>query len=227
MSNLAEGQFQFSARSHQKEFPSLLHSSHPRGLLQPQPQFQFRIHSETQNLRWKSVLMLLISLQAPVLSDDSLQSQLQDQFQQMRSMISTFPGECQDPLQVHDSHSATISTMLSSFSVKYSTRSKNARDRSPQVNRPPLFNFHKQHRPQEDLNTYHSRNSVSIPVVQPTRTSTGEPVTVIAKVHQQQPPRPSSSPSTQPAMSYIVVDDQQPGSSRQMIYNPPSVAPSQ
>ena len=156
MSDLAEGQFQFSTRSHQKEFPSLLHSSHPRGLLQPQPQFQFRIHPETQNRRWKSVLhqMLLISLQAPVLSDDSLQSQLQDQFQQMRSMISTFPGERQDPLQVHDSRSATISTMLSSFSVKYSTRPKNARDRSPQVNRPPHFNFHKQHRPQEGVNTY-------------------------------------------------------------------------
>ena len=113
-------------------------------------------YTQRQNLRWKSVLhqMLLISLQAPVLSDNSLQSQLQDQFQQMRSMISSFPGERQDPLQVHDSRSATISTMLSSFSVKYSTRPKNARDRSPQVNRPPHFNFHKQHRPQEDVNTY-------------------------------------------------------------------------
>ena len=45
-----------------REFPSLLHSSHPRGLLQPQLQFQ--IHPRTQNLRWKSALhqMLLISL---------------------------------------------------------------------------------------------------------------------------------------------------------------------
>ena len=84
-----------------------------------------------------------------------------DQFQQMRSMISTFPGERQDPLQVHDSHSATVSTMLSSFSVKYSRRPKNARDKSPQVNRPPHFNFHKLHRPQEDVNTYLSRNSDS------------------------------------------------------------------
>ena len=64
---------------------------------------------------------------------------------------------------------------------------------------------------------------VSIPVVQPTQTATGEPVTVIAKV--QQPPRPSSA-SAQPT-SYIVVDDQQPGTSRQMLFNPPSVAPSQ
>ena len=68
--------------------------------------------------------------------------------------------------------------------------------------------------------------TVSILVVQPTQTSTGEPVTVIAKV--QQPPRPSSSsPSTQSATSYVVVDDQPPGPSRQMIYNPSSVAPSQ
>ena len=64
---------------------------------------------------------------------------------------------------------------------------------------------------------------VSIPVVHPTQTATGAPVTVIAKV--QQPPRPSSA-SAQPT-SYIVVDDQQPGTSRQMLFNPPSVAPSQ
>ena len=63
---------------------------------------------------------------------------------------------------------------------------------------------------------------VSIPVVPPIQTATGEPVTVIAKV--QQPSRPSSA-STQPT-SYVVVDAQQPGTSRQMIFNPPSVAPS-
>ena len=44
----------------------------------------------------------------------------------------------------------------------------------------------------------------------------------IAKV--QQPSRPSSV-SAQPT-SYVVMDDQQPGTSRQMIFNPPSVAPS-
>ena len=62
---------------------------------------------------------------------------------------------------------------------------------------------------------------VSIPVVQSTQTDTGEPVTVIAKV--QQPPRPSSAQPT----SYVVVDDQQPGTSRQMLFNTPSVAASQ
>ena len=65
--------------------------------------------------------------------------------------------------------------------------------------------------------------AVSIPVVQPTQTATTQPATVIAKV--QQPSRPSSA-SAQPA-SYVVVDDQQPGTSRQMIFNPPSVAASQ
>ena len=64
---------------------------------------------------------------------------------------------------------------------------------------------------------------ISIPVVQPQQTTTGQPVTVIAKV--QQPSGPSSE-SAQPT-SYIVVDDQQPGTSRYMIFNPPSVAPSQ
>ena len=46
---------------------------------------------------------------------------------------------------------------------------------------------------------------VSIPVVQPAQTATGEPVTVIAKV--QQPPRPQPT-------SDVVVDDQQSGTSR-------------
>ena len=64
--------------------------------------------------------------------------------------------------------------------------------------------------------------AVPIPVVQPTQTVTGEPVTVIAKV--QQPSRPSSASAQ--ATSYVVVDDQQPGTSRQMIFNPPSVAAS-
>ena len=56
---------------------------------------------------------------------------------------------------------------------------------------------------------------VSFTVVQPTQTATGELVTVIANV--QQPSRPSSA-SAKPT-SYIVVDDQQPETSRQMIFN--------
>ena len=91
-----------------------------------------------------------------------------DQFQQMRSMISTFLGAHQDPKSktVQDSRSATISTprlntwtnetfwpsgmRQKSFSVKYSTRPKNVRDRSQQLNRSPHFNFQKK----QDLNTH-------------------------------------------------------------------------
>ena len=62
-----------------------------------------------------------------------------------------------------------------------------------------------------------------IPIVQPTQIATTQPATVIAKV--QQPSRPSSA-SAQPTSS-VVVDDQQPGTSRQMIVNPLSVAASQ
>ena len=59
--------------------------------------------------------------------------------------------------------------------------------------------------------------------MQPQQTTRGQPVTVIAKVL---PPSGPSSSSAQ-LTSYVVVDDQQPGTSRQMIFNPPSVAPSQ
>ena len=75
----------------------------------------------------------------------------------------------------------------------------------------------------EHILTIPETQAVSIPVVQPTQIALTQPATVIAKV--QQPSRPSSG-SAQPT-SYVVVDDQQPGTSRQMIFNPPSVAASQ
>ena len=75
----------------------------------------------------------------------------------------------------------------------------------------------------EYILTIPETEAVSIPVVQPTQIATAQPATVVAKV--QQPSRPSSV-SAQPT-SYVVVDDQQPGTSRQMIFNPPSVAASQ
>ena len=75
----------------------------------------------------------------------------------------------------------------------------------------------------EYILTIPDTQAVSIPVVQPTQIATTQPATVIAKV--QQPSRPSSA-SAQPT-SYVVVDDQQPGTSRQMIFNPPSFAASQ
>ena len=59
--------------------------------------------------------------------------------------------------------------------------------------------------------------------MQPQQIATTQPATVIAKV--QQPSRPSSA-SAQPTFC-VGVDDQQPGTSRQLIFNPPSVAASQ
>ena len=61
----------------------------------------------------------------------------------------------------------------------------------------------------EYILTIPDTQAVSIPVVQPTQIATTQPATVNAKV--QQPSRPSST-SAQPT-SYVVVDDQQPGTS--------------
>ena len=69
---------------------------------------------------------------------------------------------------------------------------------------------------------------VSIQVVQPTQIDTTQPATVIAKVQQPLGPASVSAQTT----SYLVVDDQQPGTSRQLLFslspnktvNPPSVA---
>ena len=76
----------------------------------------------------------------------------------------------------------------------------------------------------ENILTILDTQPVSIPVVQSTQITTTQPATVIAKV--QQPPRLSSA-SAQPA-SYLVVDDQQPGTSRQLspskTVNPPSAS---
>ena len=61
--------------------------------------------------------------------------------------------------------------------------------------------------------------AVSIPVAQPTQIATTQSATVIAKVQQLSR---HSSASAQPT-SYVVVDNQQSATSRQMIFNPPSV----
>ena len=49
--------------------------------------------------------------QPPVATTTTSADPVLDQFQQMRSMISTFLGARQAPLQVLDSHSATVSTL--------------------------------------------------------------------------------------------------------------------
>ena len=147
--------------------------------------------------------------QPPVATTTTSADPVFDQFQQMRSMISTFLGACQDP---------TPSTKQSFYNYLHS-EIEHLEDRSPKVKRSPHINFQNLHRPQQDVNTY----SPYWKLKQPTQISKTQPATVIAKV--QQPSRPSSA-SAQPT-SYVVVDDQQLGTSRQMIFNPPSVAASQ
>ena len=68
------------------------------------------------------------------------------------------------------------------------------------------------------------KQQVSTPKVQPTQMAAPQQPTVIAKVQQSQR---SASASSQPA-SFIVVDDQQPGPSRQLkTFNPPSISSGQ
>ena len=112
--------------------------------------------------------------------------------------------------------------------MEYSTRPKYTRDRSQKLNRSQDFNFQKQHRPQQDMNTssrywildnFHTSCAA-------TKITAPQPPTVIVKVQQQR----SASVSLQPT-SFIVVDDQQPEPSRQLMFalsptksfNPPSI----
>ena len=90
------------------EFPSLPHLSHPRGLLQPQPQLQFQIDTETENLRWKNSSASDVThqpsstspkrQQPTVVTTTTTADPVLDQFQQMRLMISTFLGARHDPI---------------------------------------------------------------------------------------------------------------------------------
>ena len=195
--------------------------------------------------------MLLISIRAPVLSNDSLHvcrcttmsgDPVLDQSQQMRSMISTFLGARQDPtpsprqsfcnyLHFEIEHleerdflifrNETVK-LLSEIQYKAEERKRQV-PKSQEVTTYQLPEASQSTAGWEYVLTVPETQPVSIPVVQPQQTATGQPVTVIAKL--QQPSGPPSS-SAQPT-SYVVVDDQQPGTSRQMIFNPPSVAPSQ
>ena len=88
-----------------------------------------------------------------------------DQLQQMRSMISTFLGACQDPtpsprqsfcnylhsdierLEERDFLTFRNETVKLFSEIQYKAKES-------QVNRSPHFNFQKQHRPQQDVNTH-------------------------------------------------------------------------
>ena len=106
--------------------------------------------------------------QPPVATTTSSAHPVLDQFQQMRLMISTFLCVCENPtpsprqsfcnylhsdiehLEERDFLTFRNETVKLLSEIQY----KNARDRSPQVRMSPHFNFQKQHRPQQDVNTY-------------------------------------------------------------------------
>ena len=157
-------------------------------------------------------------------------------------MISTFLGACQDPTpsprllfcnylhsEIENLEERDFLTFRNETVKLLSEIQYKAEERKRQVTTSQeVTTYHLPEASQatagrEYVLTIPETQPVSIPVVQPQQTTTGQPVTVIAKV--QQPLRPSSA-SAQPT-SDIVVDDQQPGTSRQMIFNPPSVTPSQ
>ena len=165
-----------------------------------------------------------------------------NQFQQMKSMICTFLGARQDPtpspghlfynylhseiehLEERDFLNFRNETVKLLSEIQYKAKEcKRQVTTSQEVITYQLPEASQSTAGWKYVLTIPETQPVSIPVVQPQQTTTGQPVTVIAKV--QQPSGPSSS-SAQPT-AYVVVDDQQPGTSRQMIFNPPSVAPSQ
>ena len=160
----------------------------------------------------------------------------------MRSIISTFLGARQDPtpsprqlfcnylhseiehLEERDFLTFRNETVKLLSEIQYkAAECKRQFTKSQEVTKYQLPEASQATAGCEYILTIPETQPVSILVMQPTQTATGEPVTVIVKV--QQPPRPSSA-SAQPT-SYVVVDDQQTGISRQMIFNPPSVAASQ
>ena len=133
-------------------------------------------------------------------------------------MISTFLGACQDPtpssqqsfcnylhfeiehLEERDFLTFRNETVKLFSEIQYKAEEHNRQvTTSQQATTFQLPEATQATAGHEYILTIPETQTVSIPVVQPTQTATGEPVTVIAKV--QQPPRPSSSSSTQPATS--------------------------
>ena len=151
--------------------------------------------------------------QPPVTTTTTAADPVLDQFQQLRSMISTFLGE-RDFLTFRNE---TVK-LLSEIQYKANEHKRQVTT-SREVTTFQLPGATQATAGRKYILTIPETQAVFLPVVQPTQIATKQPATVIAKV--QQPSRPSSSVSTQPATSYVVVDDEQPGTSRQMIFNPP------
>ena len=165
-----------------------------------------------------------------------------DQFQQMKYMIFTFLGARQDHtpsprqlfcnylhseiehLEERDFFTFRSQTVKLLSKIQYKAKERKRQiTTSQQVTTFQLPEATQATAGRECILAIPETQAVSIPVVQPTQIATTQPATVIAKV--QQPSRPLSV-SAQPT-SYVVVADQQPGTSRQMIFIPPSVAASQ
>ena len=145
-----------------------------------------------------------------------------DQYQQMRSMISTFLGVRQDPtpsprqsfcnylhseiehLEERDFLTFRNETvkLLSEIQYKAEERKREV-TLSQQVTTFPLPQATQVTAGHEYILTIPDTQPVSIPVVQPTQIATTQPATVIAKVEQPQGP---ASASAQPKY-YLVVDD--------------------
>ena len=93
-----------------------------------------------------------------------------DQFQQLRSMISTFLGARQDPTpsprlsfcnylhseikNLEERYFLTFGNEIVKLLSEIQYKAEEQRDRSPKVKRSPHINFQKHHRPQHDVNTY-------------------------------------------------------------------------
>ena len=179
--------------------------------------------------------------QPPVATTTTAADPVSDQFQQMRSMISTFLGAHQDVtpsprqlfcnylhseiehLEERDFLTFRNETVKLLSEIQYKAKERNRQvTTSHQVTTFQCPEATQATAGCEYILTIPETQAVSIPVVQPSQIATTQLATVIAKL--QHPSRPSSV-SAQPT-SYVVVDDQQPGTSRQMNFNPPSVAAS-
>ena len=166
--------------------------------------------------------------QPPVATTTMSADPVLDGFQQMMLMISTFLSAPQDPtpspqqsfcnylhseiehLEERDFLTFRNDTVKLLSEIQYKAEECNRQLSTSQevttYQHPEASQFTAG---QEYVLTIPETQPVSIPVVQPQQTTRGR----------------LSSSSAQPT-SYVVVDDQQPWTSTQMIFNPPSVAPS-
>ena len=149
--------------------------------------------------------------QPPVATATTSADPVLDQFQQMRLMISTFLGARQDPtpsprqsfcnylhseieknLEERDFLTFRNETVKLLSEIQYMAEERKRQvTKSQEVTTYQLPEASQATAGHKYILTIPETQPVSIPVVQPTQTARGEPVTVFAKV--QQPPRPSSA----------------------------------